>query len=499
MRPSRSRHRLLRGLMLVVVATTTTGCLSAARQAVRARAVSLGPTGLSTSDEALRRLLVAGAAEVAADALQVNGRPVATAGLAGVGALGRSGDELLDALTMSATAFYAGRYGAATDAVATAERRVEQQVTRSVTREATALLTNDAARGYRPTRTELAVLPYYATLSFLARGDLEGAQVEARRLAQRLEESEADAPTEQRSLRAALRLVTAAVFEAVGEHNDAAVARRHVVALTGDSSFAPRDSAVIRRDSVELLVVVEHGFAPHRVAQTAMLGANGRSSSVETITRLIEGSLGADPQGGIFGVGQWRRSGWRWDGREASGLDGRSAREAMTVAWPVLSRFAESPQAMVRPSAALPTTTRSMMVTGAIGASLAADYRRALPGLIARVAARTVARRAAFDLVQGKRGERRTMATVLALASGAIELADTRSWSVLPNAISVLPLRVPSDLDRVQVDVGGRVVSLPVPPGAGALRLVHTRLFDGEGTAPLTTATATLAALEMMR
>jgi hypothetical protein len=498
MRPSRSRHRLLRGLMLVVVATTTTGCLSAARQAVRARAVSLGPTGLSTSDEALRRLLVAGAAEVAADALQVSGRPIATTGPTDLGVLGRSGDELLDALTLSATAFYAGRYGAATDAVATAERRVEQQFTRSITREATALLTNDAARGYRPTRTELAVLPYYATLSFLAAGDLEGAQVEARRLAQRLEESEADAPTEQRSLRAALRLVTAAVFDAVGEHNDAAVARRHVVALTGDSSFAPRDSAVAGRDSMDLLVVVEHGFAPHRIAQTALLGANGRSSGVETITRMIEGSLGADPQGGIFGMGQWRRSGWMWDGRQALGVEGRSAREAMTVAWPVLSRFAESPQAVVRPTATLATTTRSM-VTGAIGASLAADYRRALPGLIARVAARTVARRAAFDLVQGKRGERRTMATVLALASGAIELADTRSWSVLPNAISVLPLRVPSDIDRVQVDVGGRVVSVLVPPGAGALRLVHTRLFEGEGTAPLTTATATLAALEMMR
>jgi hypothetical protein len=348
-------------------------------------------------------------------------------------------------------------------------------VTRSITREAAALVTNDMARAYRPSRTELAMMPYYGTLAFLAKGDLDGAVVEARRLALRLEESEQDATSDERSMRAALRLLTASVFEAAGEWNDAAVARRHVVALTGDSSFAPSDGVpTVPDDSVDVLVVVEHGFAPHRVAQRAVLGLRGDVGTV------LQGITQQDARGGVFGMGSWRSNGWWWDDRTVAGGVERDLRNLTTLAWPVLAHVL-APAPMQLAGGETPAGAARLLV-GDVGASIAAEYRRALPGILTRVAARAIARRGALELIQGGKGKRRGVATAAAVATAALDLADTRSWSALPNGVGVQRVRVPRTAGQLRVWVGGGLASIALPPSRSPLRLAHHRAYDRMGT-----------------
>jgi hypothetical protein len=464
-----------RWLLPLILLPLLTGCMSAMRSAVRARSVIYTPSGLSTADDAMRRLLMAGAAEVAADALMTRRGARRAQDVITAPVVSASGDELLDALTMTATAFYAGRYSASSDASWIAQRRVEQQATRSLTREATAVLTNDLARGYRPSSTEVAMLPYYALLSFVAKGDLGGAQVEARRIAQRLEETSGTSSAESRSLQASLRLLTATVFEAAGEWNDADVARRHVVALTGDSTLGPRARAAGGADSADVLVVVEEGFAPHRVAQNAMFANSRRGNwDGDVLTRAILDATNGDVRGGAFGLGQWNRGGWYWNRQLGDQLLTNDPISTLSVAWPVLAGVRRETAAPVRIDAA----TGASLVVGEIGRSLEGDYRRALPGLVTRVVARAVARQAALSAIEGKDRKRRGLAVAVAFAANAIDLADTRSWSVLPSRVGVLPVRVPIAARQLTVSVGERVVSVPIDRGGPALRLAHVRLFD---------------------
>ncbi|MCU0634766.1 MAG: hypothetical protein MUE41_07830 [Gemmatimonadaceae bacterium] len=465
MRPFGLLTRRWSRLLVVGATALSTGCVSAMRQAVDGRMVAFAPSGLTQRDALLRDLLVAGAAELAVDALSTRARAAPLPAPFAGARLARTGDDLLDHLLLGSAAFYAGRYGASTESILAAERLAEQRMTRSLTREATALLINDLARGYRPSRTELAMLPYYGTLAFLARGDLDGALVEARRLALRLEETEAQQAAHDRSLRAALRLVTASVFEAAGEWNDAGVARRHVAALTGDSSWLLPDS--VRGpgpDSVDVLLVVEQGFAPHRVMQRAVVGGGSIGDALGVLARQ-------DGDGGVFGVGRWRSHGWWLDPR----ADGGELRDALLLAWPVLSR-ALAPTAM---TAGVGDRAPVPLVMADVGASITDEYRRALPGILTRVAARAAARRATLDLARGKKGKGRAIAAAVAVTAAALDVADTRGWSTLPNGIGVQRLRVPSGLGQVRVHLGGRDLSVPLGRRVGGLVLAHHRAFDG--------------------
>jgi hypothetical protein len=471
---------LRRWLLPMLLFPALTGCMSAVRNAVRARSVAYTSTGLSVSDDALRQLLRTGAAEIAADALVTRAAPRRASDVVTTSLVSTTGDRLLDALTMSATAFYAGRYTTSSEAAWIAQRGVEQQITRSLTREATAVLTNDLARGYRPSATEVTMLPWYALLSFVAKGDLEGAQVEARRIAQRLEETSGTSSAESRSLQASLRLLTAVVFEAAGEWNDADVARRHVVELTGDSSFTPRQRAASASvDSVDVLVVVEEGFAPHRVAQTAVFGGDrGNRWDTDGLTRSILDASAGDARGGALGLGQWQGGGWRWGGSGGIGARSDNPETTLSIAWPVLAGALDLSAGPIR----VDSTAAGSLVIGDLGRSLEADYRRALPSMVGRVVARAVARPAALSAIRGKNGKRRTAAAVFAVAAAAIDLADTRSWSVLPARVGVLPIRVPSGARQIVISSGGRSTAVPLTLGGPRLRLAHWRLFDGEPT-----------------
>jgi hypothetical protein len=462
--------RALPRLMVAVALAATTGCMPAVRQAFDARATPLTPFGARASDAALRRLLATGAAEAAVDALGTGrARRPAVADRS----LRPTGDRLLDDLLVGATAFYAGRYATSQAALAAADEAAEQRRTRSLTREATALLTNDAARPYLPSRTERTLIPYYALLGFLERRDLEGATVEARRLAQRLEETEDQASDAERSLRASLRLLTASVFDAAGEPNDAAVARRHVARLTGDTAWGTA-RAPLTADSIDLLVIVEQGFVPHRLTQVAWLGQGDALD--ERWTTRATAAIAGDPDGGVFGLGRWGDRSWWWGDRGWAGPG-----EGTVVAWPVLAPLGTEGAPPI-PRIGGPTRAA---VTGSLAAAIVAEHRAALPALLLRAAARAGARQAAIAAARRSPRHRGVLTAVATLGALAFEQADLRSWSVLPARIGVLPLRLPATASDVTIEVGGRTHRLAGTRVTSALRLAHLRLFDDDPSRPL--------------
>jgi hypothetical protein len=253
-----------------------------------------------------------------------------------------------------------------------------------------------------------------------------------------------------------------------------------VVQLTGDSSFTPRLRTAASADSVDVLVVVEEGFAPHRVAQTAVFGGDHGNNTwdADGLTRSILDASAGDARGGAFGLGQWQGGGWLW-GRRA-GIDALAGDPGTTlaIAWPVLAGALGVATGPIR----VDSMATGSLVIGDLGRSLEADYRRALPSIVGRVAARAVARQAALSAIRGKNGKRRTAAAVFAVAAAAIDLADTRSWSVLPARVGVLPIRVPSGARQIVISGGGRTTAVPLTLGGPRLRLAHWRLFDGEST-----------------
>lgn len=227
-----------------------------------AGAPATAPDGLALRDRDLRGLLSAGRYEVAYERV-ADGHA-------------RLGDELLRFQYEGLLAHYARRWGRSNASLQAAADLAEKRYTRSLTKSALSLLTNDRILAYRPPAVERLLIHYYGALNYLGMGDTEGAGVEARRLSHLLDlyadRGELDGPGGRR-LHAALRYVAGAAFEAIGEENDAAVAYRLARRLDSETRLpvvrGPPEEGPASRG--EVLVIVERGFAAHRVERSTTL------------------------------------------------------------------------------------------------------------------------------------------------------------------------------------------------------------------------------------
>jgi hypothetical protein len=232
--PAPPRPRRALAALALAGAAALGGCARATR--ALARPYVLAPTGLEVPEQALRDALAAGRWDDAAR------RAASERG-------GGPSDPLLRALYAGTAEFYAGRYARSAEAFDRAGRLADERFTKRVSRGAAALLTNDRALPYLPGDNERLMAGYYGTLAYLHAGDLEGAAVEARRLALALQRADDRRDPMDRSLRAALRYLTGAVFEAAGDREDADVAYRNAALLgarvdTAAGRRAAADSAL---------------------------------------------------------------------------------------------------------------------------------------------------------------------------------------------------------------------------------------------------------------
>ena len=92
-----------------------------------------------------------------------------------------SKDVLLAFLERGLILHYAGRFAESTEALAAAERTADDLYARSVSEGAVSLITNDMSISYRARPYEMAMVPYYRALNYLALGRRDDAMVEARK------------------------------------------------------------------------------------------------------------------------------------------------------------------------------------------------------------------------------------------------------------------------------------------------------------------------------
>lgn len=477
-------------------------------------APTTGPDGLALRDLHLRELLSDGRYDAAYESV-AEGRA-------------RPDDRLLRFQYEGLLAHHAGRYGRSNASLQAAADLAEKRFTRSLTKSALSLVTNDRILDYRPPAVERLLLHYYGILNYLGMGDPEGAGVEARRLSHLLDlyadRGDLEGPGGRR-LHAALRYAGAAAFEAIGEENDAAVAYRLARSLD-EESLLP--AASIEREETdkgpggpdagpppgagqawgEVLVVVERGFAPHRVerASTLLLWPD----EVETLRGQGVVAEDEDDRAEQLALVLARRTlagearAFGRPGRHRNGGKDRSGTEAplrlprpVRIAWPAyrferdasfggrgevrLLTDAPGRESVAAPVGAGLSTGPGFSAAGgptvAAGAgswegSPSADGGRAparsrvawagdvaggvleegrdrQPAIVARAILRAAAKLAfAKGIEEELEEEDETLGEIagslLSTAGALTERADTRCWSLLPAEIGFVRLRLPA-------------------------------------------------------
>jgi hypothetical protein len=488
-RPARLARAAAAAALAAALAAAA-GCASATRALVRPYV--LAPSGLEVPEQRLRDALAAGRWEAA----------LAQAGRAKDGG---PPDALLRELYRGTAAYYGARWDESATAFHRAAAMADDRFTKRVSRGALALATSDRALPYVPGDNERLFAHYYAALGYLHAGDPNGAAVEARRLAYRLQQAEERLDPLDRSARAALRYFTGAVFEAAGDREDAEVAYRNAAALG-----AAVDTAVARRAAADsamrgvpgradrrrarraepaaaapagpaagdVVVLVETGFVAHRVNERLSVRVDDGAAERLTLTSggVVVGGRGGgaagawDPAPGTLGArlaGLLRGDQALWAGDPPPALALRdSAADAaadwgrtFTIAWPAYRRPAawgrglglvvDAAAGTAPALGAAPGTAPG--AAGAGGAGLTPAVARGDLSLAAagdfkrdrgKLLARLVTRAAVRAALVREAGRKhRGLDDVVRFATNVTEQADTRSWHLLPAEVQVVRLR----------------------------------------------------------
>jgi len=406
------------------------------------------------------------------------------------GARTAPGDELVRRLQLGLVLHQAGRFAESNDAFEWAEREAEDRFTRSASRAAGSLLVSDRMLEYVPSRAERGMIPYYRMLNYLALGDRGEATVEARKAGALLEGRE---PGEGCSGAAFLPYFAGMVHQAAGERNDALVSlRRAQRAFDGcadEGVGAPptlgpdllraavelgvrevADSARKRYGlaavpagrPAELVVLVEHGWVAHRA---------GEDIHVPLFPEDVEGLEGDADGDGVAAAAARVSARLFQDLAEqaayGSELDGHPAvrwaaalggGHVLKFAWPVYRLEASRPAAvrvLVDDSAAAPASVED------VSSGVVRDFEARRPLVLTRAVGRGVLKLlAARELERKAEKEGGEVAGYVAgrlagLAGNALEQADTRSWSLLPDRISLARLTLAPGEHRVRIEVRG--------------------------------------------
>jgi hypothetical protein len=505
-----------RQLGLVVLAAASTGCASLLGS------YDIAPSGLSAGEDRLRRLLVSGQAPQAFDR----------------GQRSAPDDEMLHALYHGVLAYHAGQYAEAARALDIAAYIADERMTLSLSRAALSFVTSDLALHYEPSRTERLMIPYYAALARLHLGDTGGAAVEARRLSMLLQRFDDERTAIDPALRATLRYVAGAIFDTNG---DADVAYRNAAALdsllppyrsaTGSGAVLVvlEQGFVAHRVEQALAVMllpeevhaIVHGGGEDRALASALVAArileyaagmtaypgNGggararfgtlhvpaphdtplpstRTTTVCTAVQPVSGYV-SDVNGDTAAAIPRRPQAVRTSTarREQECVQKTEDIEELPyllkVAWPIYrdSHRAAPAQLLVGSDAA--AFSRAADISRGVTADF--DAERAL--LTARTIARGTAKLALTKGAERKLEEKNEVAGRLLGLLGNVtnvltERADTRSWHLLPAAISVVRVELPPGDHELHVEVGGRRIALgPVSVRAGSLNVVPARAW----------------------
>ncbi|HET7275451.1 MAG TPA: hypothetical protein VFI91_09840 [Longimicrobiaceae bacterium] len=375
-------------------------------------------------------------------------------------------DDLLRAMMEALVLHQAGEYERSNEVFAWVEREADLRFTRSLSRMGGSLLINDRVMKYTPSATELRMIPYYRMLNYLAMDDLDGAVVEARKAGALLDRLDDDADACGQG--ALLEYLAAAVRDRVDDASGAAVSMRRAEHRFAEcdapggvrpparmASEAPGDSAG------SVMILIEHGFVAHRAEEELHIpifrdelndldgdGDERIGIVADRITARTLADLGDDLTWGRYD----RRYRWaRW---------GNSLDDAyiLRLAWPVCRLEANAP-------AGIRVLVGDSVIRTTVGADISAtvrsDLAAAMPATLTRMVARGIAKylvtREVEEAAEEEGGELLGFLTgrIVNLVANGLEQADTRSWSILPNRISVAEAVLPPGVYPVRVEALG--------------------------------------------
>ncbi|HEX8276552.1 MAG TPA: hypothetical protein VF615_28185 [Longimicrobiaceae bacterium] len=428
-------------------------------------------------------------------------------------------DELVRRLQLGVVLHQAGRHAESNDALEWAEREAENRFTRSAARAAGSVLVNDGMLEYLPSRAERAMIPYYRMLNYLALGDRGEATVEARKAGALLD---GRGPGEGCAGEAFLPWLAGMVFQAAGERNDALVslrrAQRAADGCAGEGLAEPpglgadliraatelgvrevADSARKRYGlgpaaagrGAELVVVVEHGWVAHRAGEDVHvpvfpedLEGDGDGEAVARVSaRLFQNLAEQASYGSAFDD----HPAVRW----AATLGGA---HVLKFAWPV-HRLEASRPAEVR--VLVDDSASATAAVEDVSSGVVRDFEGRRPWVLTRAVGRGVVKFLAAREVE-KKAEKEggdvagyVAGRIANLAGNALEQADTRSWSLLPDRISLARLSLAPGEHRVRIEVQGGAGEAPdtlelgtVTVRPGERVFLSRRVWGAEGGDP---------------
>jgi uncharacterized protein len=496
-------------LAITVAALASGGCGSLLRSH------DVSHSGLQTDEDRLRHMLVSGQAPTAFERMKRQA----------------PADEMLHALYHGVLAYHAGEYAESARVLDIAAHIADERMTKSMSRAAFSLISNDLILEYEPGRTERLMIPYYAALARLRMGDAEGAAVEARRLSGLLQRYADEGVRVEAALRATLRYVAGAIFEAAGEHGDADVAYRNAFAADSTLALLHRNQDAVNGS---VLIILEQGFVAHRVEQglAVMLLpeeveaiAHGNSEDRAAVSAFVAARIIDRAAYSSSLAGRDRRSSMllhvpapersvvprtrrrtvctagaavadttRPPGQAAAVRTARDCTEQeeeigglpylLKVAWPVYV----SGRGVQRARAVAGAEEVSFTTAADISRGVIADFEAERALIAARTIARGTVKLALAKGAERKLEEKHETASRIVGLLGNIsnvltERADTRSWHLLPTAISIARVELPGGSHEVAVAIGnavggtGLLSTGPITVQPGTLTIVPVRAW----------------------
>ncbi|MDR2151799.1 MAG: hypothetical protein LBO72_03165 [Helicobacteraceae bacterium] len=336
-----------------------------------------------------------------------------------------------------------GRYEDSAESFETAKKLFTEYDAISVSEQGASLLINDGAIAYKGADFERVLTSFYAAINYLLKGDLYGARVEIMQGDERLKAIDSGAYEDD----AALRYLSGAVFEALGENGDALVSYRQAYRVYKEGYFGVGVPDYLKNDllrlSKRLSVTQEHEQYKSEFGLSGDFGAIGAN----------QGELIVILSGGFAPI--------------------KRADEIM-VSSSVGLIGVSLPHYETRPFAAPPwflidDTQTSFDLIENVSAIALETLKNDMPAITARAIARIVAKKgaevAAAAVAGGGKndGAAAVAGLIMSIFNLATEVADTRGWYILPDRVYIARARLDQGFHRVTI--GTKAYNIEIKAG----------------------------------
>lgn len=423
-----------------------------------------------------------------------------------VGALAEVRDEagddpdVLSLLQEGLLAYYTGEYPASEAAFGAAAEKIDDQFTKSISNEALAFLSNDQSRPYDGYPGEQALLHVYAALAYLADGHRNSALVEARAASTQLERLEQVREDRKAYTRDAFAEWIAAMLYAEDDDANACLVscRRALSAyeeagaawgqavpegfLDDYARWADRfgfaderreleeawgergpGAAWLGRDEGEVVLLYESGWVDN-LLETKVSFPILETDSYDDDDEWARHVAARGPRGTYVAPHDVKIRYW------------------LTVAWPVV---ASTPTQLVQARLSAGDQSVETEPVHDVSAIFRLTFEEGAATRTLRTIARGLAKYLAVEAIDDDKDTGRQIAGLVAnIFAAGTEVADTRSWTMLPDRIHIARLRLPAGDHDVVVEildehgrVGQRLQFEGVEVVAGSRTLLHHRSF----------------------